>query len=199
MRMLNALAPLLILVTGAALATPKVGEPAPAFSATDSNGKTVKLSDYNGKYVVLEWTNDGCPFVKKHYGSGNMQSTQKDAVAQGAVWLSVVSSAPGKQGYVDGADANRLTKDRGAAPTAVLLDPRGDLGRLYEAKTTPHLFVIDKSGKLIYAGAIDSVASSDPEDIKDSTNYVKAALAESAAGKPVSHPVTKPYGCSVKY
>lgn len=193
-----ALAAASLTATGA-LASAKVGEPAPAFSATDSNGKTVSLADFKGKPVVLEWTNAECPFVKKHYGSGNMQATQKAAAADGAVWLSVISSAAGKQGNVSGAQANALTKDRKATPNHVLLDPKGELGQLYDAKTTPHMFVIDKTGKLIYAGAIDSVPSADPADIAGATNYVKTALAESLAGKPLSHPVTKPYGCGIKY
>lgn len=182
-----------------AWAAPSVGAPAPAFSAVDSNGKTVSLADYKGKHVVLEWTNDGCPFVKKHYGSGNMQSLQKEFTAQNVIWLSVISSAPGQQGYVDGAAANKLTAARGAAPTAVLLDPKGDIGRLYGAKTTPHLFVIDPAGKLEYAGGIDSIASPDPADIAGATPFLKVALSEALAGKPISTPVTKPYGCSVKY
>ena len=187
------------LVSSLVLAVPKVGEPAPAFSATDSKGKALTLGDYKGKYVVLEWTNADCPFVKKHYGSGNMQSTQKAAVDQGAVWLSVISSAPGKQGHVDGAQANALTAARSAAPTQVLLDPKGELGRLYEAKTTPHIFIINPEGKLIYAGAIDDTPSADTADIAGAKNYVKTALAEAKAGKPVTDAVTQPYGCSVKY
>lgn len=190
---------LALVFASSSAAAVKPGEPAPAFSANDSNGKTVQLSDFKGKYVVLEWTNDGCPFVRKHYSSGNMQATQKEAIAQGAVWLSVISSAPGREGFVDGAAANKLTRDRGAAPTHVLLDPKGDLGHLYGAKTTPHMFVIDREGRLIYAGAIDSIASADADDINGATNYVKTALAESMAGKPVSHPLTHSYGCSVKY
>ncbi|WP_022977622.1 thioredoxin family protein [Nevskia ramosa] len=185
--------------SAAAWAAPSVGAPAPAFSAVDSNGKTVSLADYKGKHVVLEWTNDGCPFVKKHYGSGNMQSLQKEFTAQNVVWLSVISSAPGQQGYVDGAAANKLTAARGATPTAVLLDPKGDIGRLYGAKTTPHLFVIDPAGKLEYAGGIDSIASPDPADIAGATPFLKVALTEALAGKAISTPVTKPYGCSVKY
>lgn len=181
-----------------AQAVPKVGEPAPAFSATDSNGKTVQLSDYRGKFVVLEWSNAECPFVKKHY-SGNMQSLQKEETAKGVAWLTVISSAPGKQGNVDGAQANRLTKERGAAPTAVLLDPSGKIGHAYDAKTTPHLFVVDPKGTLVYMGGIDSIASADAEDIPAAKPYVKLALAEAMAGKPITEAVTKPYGCSIKY
>lgn len=199
MHLVKALALSLSLAATGALAAPKVGEPAPAFTATDSQGKTVSLADFKGKFVVLEWTNNECPFVVKHYKSGNMQATQKDAIAQGAVWLSVVSSAPGKQGHVDGKRADELSKERGATPSHVLLDPSGAVGRLYEAKTTPHMYLIGKDGKLLYAGGIDSIPSADPADIKDATNYVKVALAEAAAGKPVSNPVTKPYGCSIKY
>ncbi|HEY0916949.1 MAG TPA: thioredoxin family protein [Solimonas sp.] len=185
-------------VTAAAQAAPKVGEPAPAFSATDSNGKTVQLSDYRGKFVVLEWSNAECPFVKKHY-AGNMQSLQKEETAKGVTWLTVISSAPGKQGHVDGKQANALTKERGAAPTAVLLDPSGKIGHAYDAKTTPHMFVIDPKGTLVYMGGIDSIASADAEDIPKAKPYVKLALAEALAGKPVTEAVTKPYGCGIKY
>ncbi len=198
MRIAPLLACSLILAAGMAAAAPKVGQPAPAFSAVNSLGKTVKLSDYAGKFVVLEWTNDGCPFVKKHY-HGNMQGLQKDATAKGAVWLSVISSAPGQQGHVDGAGAERLTRERGAAPSAVLLDASGTVGRLYEAKTTPHMFIIDPKGTLVYAGGIDSIPSADPADIAQAKPYVKTALAQAMAGQPVAEAVTKPYGCSVKY
>lgn len=187
------------LVAGSAFAAPKVGQPAPAFSATDSHGKTVKLADYQGKFVVLEWTNDGCPFVKKHYQGGNMQGLQKAATAEGAIWLTVISSAPGKQGHLSGAQADALTQSRGAAPSAVLLDEAGTVGHLYDAKTTPHMFIVDPKGTLIYAGGIDSIPSADAEDIAKAKPYVKTALAEAMAGKPVTDAVTKPYGCSVKY
>lgn len=189
----------LALAAGSASAAARVGEAAPAFSLPDSNGKTVSLADFRGKTVVLEWTNDQCPFVRKHYGSGNMQSLQKYATGKGAVWLSIISSAPGKEGYVTGAEANTLTKTRGAAPSAVLLDGNGAVGHAYGAKTTPHMFVIDPAGKLVYMGGIDSIASADPDDIKSATPYVKVALDESMAGKPVSHAVTAPYGCGVHY
>lgn len=182
-----------------AQAAAKVGEPAPAFAAIDSNGKTVNLADYKGKTVVLEWTNHECPFVRKHYGSGNMQALQKDAAGQGVVWLSVISSAPGKQGHVDAGKANELTASRGAAPSAVLLDAKGTVGRLYGAKTTPHMYIVNPEGKLIYAGGIDSIASADPADIPKATPFVKVALEESRSGKPVSQALTAPYGCSVKY
>ena len=192
------LAAALLAVAGLAHAAPKVGEPAPDFTLTGSDGKPYALSSFKGKYVVLEWTNHGCPFVQKHYG-GNMQAQQKAATGRGAVWLSIISSAPGKQGHVDAAQANELTKSRGAAPTAVLLDPSGDVGRKYDAKTTPHMFIVAPDGKLIYMGGIDSIPSADPDDIAKATPYVKVALAEALAGKPVSNPSTRPYGCSVKY
>jgi hypothetical protein len=177
----------------------RVNAPAPDFSATDSYGKTQKLSAFKGKIVVLEWTNNGCPFVGKHYGSGNMQSLQKKYTGQGVVWLTVVSSAPGTQGYVDAAGANRDTQSRGAAPTAVLLDPTGALGHLYGAQATPHMYVIDPQGQLVYMGAIDDTPSADPSDIGRSKNYVAAAIDAVKAGQPVGVPATKAYGCSVKY
>lgn len=189
----------LMLVATTATAAPKIGEPAPAFSLAGSDGKPHALSDYKGRYVVLEWTNDGCPFVRKHYGSGNMQSLQKEETGKGVTWLSIVSSAPGKEGYVDAAKATELTKARKAAPTVVLLDPAGEAGHAYGARTTPHMFVIAPDGTLIYMGGIDSIASADVEDIAKATPYVKVALAEAMAGKPVTNAVTKPYGCSVKY
>ena len=187
------------LMTATAYAAPEVGKPAPDFSAVDSNGKSVSLSDYRGKIVVLEWTNDGCPYVKKHYSSGNMQSLQKDETSKGIVWLTVISSAPGAQGYVDGAAANELTKSRGAAPTAVLLDPDGKVGHLYDARTTPHMFIVNADGTLVYMGGIDDKATTNEADIGSAKNYVRAALGEVLAGKPVEQAVTRPYGCSVKY
>jgi peroxiredoxin len=182
-----------------ALAGPAVGQPAPAFSAVDASGKTVALADYKGRPVVLEWTNDGCPFVKKHYDSGNMQQLQKTYTAKNVAWLTVISSAPGKQGHADGAKAKQLSADRGATPTTVLLDDSGTVGRLYDAKTTPHLFVIDAAGTLVYAGGIDSLPTADPADIAAAEPYVKNALDELLAGKPVTAAKTKPYGCSIKY
>jgi len=175
------------------------GKPAPDFTATDSNGRSHKLSDLKGKTVVLEWTNDGCPYVRKHYGSGNMQALQKDAADKGIVWLTVISSAKGEQGHVDGAGANRLTADRKATPAAVLLDPAGTIGRAYGAKTTPHMYVIDKDGKLVYNGAIDDKPTANTADIKGARNYVKEALAAVTEGKPVAVASTRAYGCSVKY
>ena len=188
-----------LLISGAAYAAPEPGKPAPDFSAINSNGKTVRLSDFRGKIVVLEWTNDGCPYVQKHYNSGNMQSLQKDETSRGVVWLTVISSAPGTQGYVDGTEANALTKSRGAAPTEVLLDPEGKVGHLYEARTTPHMFVVSKDGTLAYMGGIDDKPTTNPADIRTAKNYVRAALDEVMAGKTVEKAVTRPYGCSVKY
>lgn len=180
-------------------AAPKIGEPAPDFTLPGADGKSYSLGSFKGKYVVLEWTNHECPFVKKHYQSGNMQAQQKELTGKGAVWLSIVSSAKGKQGHVDAAQASELTKQRGAAPTAVLLDPAGEVGRKYDAKTTPHMYIVAPDGKLIYRGGIDSIPSADPGDIASATPYVKVALAEAMAGKPVTNASTKPYGCSVKY
>jgi peroxiredoxin len=177
----------------------RVGERAPDFTATDSNGKVHKLSEYAGKYVVLEWHNRGCPFTAKHYNSGNMQRLQHEWTARGVIWLTVISSAPGKQGYVTAADENAFLKEANASPTAVLLDPTGALGHRYDAKTTPHMFIIDPQGTLIYNGAIDDRATTDTVDIAGSKNYVSLALGEALAGKPVSTPSTRPYGCSVKY
>lgn len=188
-----------MLVAGASHAAAKVGEPAPAFTLSGSDGKSYSLTDFKGRYVVLEWTNHECPFVKKHYKSGNMQAQQKELTGKGAVWLSVISSAPGKQGHVDAATASELTKARGAAPTAVLLDPSGEVGRKYDAKTTPHMYIVAPDGRLIYMGGIDSVPSADADDIPGATPYVKVALAEAMAGKPVSNASSRPYGCSVKY
>jgi peroxiredoxin len=188
-----------VLMTASAHAAPQVGKPAPEFTAVDSNGKTVRLADFRGKTVVIEWTNDGCPYVKKHYTSNNMQALQKEETAKGVVWLTVISSAPGAQGHVTGVEANKLTETRGAAPTAVLLDPEGDLGHLYDARTTPHMFIVNRDGALVYMGGIDDKPTSDPADIKAARNYIRAALDNLAAGAPVENAVTRPYGCSVKY
>ena len=185
--------------TAIAIAAPEIGKPALAFTAVDSNGKTHALGDFKGKTVILEWTNDGCPYVKKHYNAGNMQKIQKDLTAEGAVWLSVISSAPGKQGHVDGKGANDLTTSRGAAPSAVLLDPKGTIGRAYEAQTTPHMYVIDGKGVLRYMGAIDDKPSTDAATIPGARSYVREAVAAVKAGKPVEVTATDPYGCSVKY
>ena len=188
----------IVALAAPALAAPQVGQPAPAFRAVDSNGKTHSLADFKGKTVVLEWTNAECPFVKKHYG-GNMQALQKAATKDGVVWLSVNSGAPGKQGHVDGAAANAVVKAKGAAPTAYLLDPQGTIGRAYAAKTTPHMYVIDPTGKLVYMGGIDDTPTANPADIKTAMNFVTAALADVKAKRPVAVSTSKPYGCSVKY
>jgi len=178
---------------------PRIGEPAPDFIGTDSYGKTVALKDLRGRTVVLEWSNDGCPFVGKHYRSGNMQALQKEAVEQGVVWLTILSSAPGSQGNATAAKANVLTRSRGASPTAVLLDSTGAIGHAYDARTTPHMFVIDKAGVLAYMGGIDDKPTTDVADIATAKNYVRLALSAVAAGKPVQDAVTRPYGCSIKY
>ncbi|MBI3348903.1 MAG: redoxin domain-containing protein [Burkholderiales bacterium] len=188
-----------LILPALAHAATNVDAPAPAFTASTADGKTVSLADFKGKIVVLEWTNHDCPFVRKHYGSSNMQSQQKAATAQGVVWLQVISSAPGQQGFVDGATARKLNADRGAAPTATLLDPKGDLGRLYGAQTTPHLYVIKADGTLAYKGGIDSIASADKADIAKAEPYVTEALAAVAAGRQVEKASTRPYGCSIKY
>jgi peroxiredoxin len=181
------------------LAAPRSGDQAPAFTATDSNGQTHNLSDFKGRFVVLEWTNSGCPFTRKHYGSGNMQKLQKEWTAKGVVWLSVLSSAPGKEGYKSASEENAYVKQVNASPTAVLMDPKGDLGHLYGATATPHMFVIDPSGKVVYAGAIDDKPTPDEDDIAGAKNYVRAALTEATSGKPVTTASTQAYGCSVKY
>ncbi len=176
----------------------KIGEKAPIFTATDSNGVEHTLSDFLGKTVVLEWTNHECPFVKKHYDSGNMQALQVEA-GDDVIWLSIVSSAEGKQGFVDGAQANEQTLIREASPTAVLLDASGTVGKMYNAKTTPHMFVIDTAGTLVYAGAIDDNTSANPADALTANNYVRAALNDLKAGESVKVTETKAYGCGVKY
>jgi AhpC/TSA family len=177
----------------------KVGEPAPNFTATDSNGKAHTLAAYRGKFVVLEWHNQGCPYTQKHYNSGNMERLQREWTQKGVIWLTVISSAPGTQGYVTAEQENDYLRRMKAAPTAALLDPSGALGHLYSAKTTPHMFIINPEGVLIYDGAIDDKPTSDPEDIATAHNYVSLALTEAMAGKPVSTPTSRPYGCSVKY
>lgn len=176
-----------------------VGDQAPDFTGVDSHGKSHKLSDYRGKFVVLEWHNNGCPFTQKHYDSGNMQHLQKEWTDKGVVWFTVISSSPGAQGYVTADQENEYMQKMHAAPTAALLDPKGDIGHLYGAKTTPHMFVIDQQGRLIYNGAIDDKASTDPSDVNGARNYVSAALEQAKAGQPVAVASTRPYGCSVKY
>ncbi len=175
------------------------GEPAPDFTATDTYGRTHRLSDYRGKFVVLEWQNRGCPYTRKHYETGNMQRLQKQWTARGVVWLTIISSAPGKQGYMTAEEANQYFAQMGAAPTAVLLDPQGTVGHLYDARTTPEIYIIDPKGVLIYQGAIDDKPTTNPEDIKTARNYVDLVLGQAMAGQPVTISATRPYGCSVKY
>jgi hypothetical protein len=176
-----------------------IGAKAPDFTAMDSNGKTQSLGAYKGKFIVLEWLNRQCPFVKKHYNSGNMQRLQKTYTGKGVIWFSIISSAPGKQGYCTPEEANAFVRENGAAPTAVLLDTQGTVGRLYGANTTPHMFIINADGVLVYDGAIDDKASTDTADISGAKNYVQSALDEILAGQPVSVATSQPYGCSVKY
>jgi peroxiredoxin len=183
-----------------AAASLTLGAAAPGFTATGADGKPVSLAAFKGKTVVLEWTNDGCPYVRKHYdASGNIPKLQKEATASGVVWLQVISSAPGTQGHTDGPGALRLNQQRGAAPTSVVLDPKGELGRRYGATVTPHLFIINAQGTLVYKGGIDSIPSSRADDIPKAEPYVRLALADIAAGRPVAQAVTRPYGCTVKY
>ena len=187
------------LVAAPGLAEVQVGKPAPNFKANDVNGRVVSLSDFRGKTVVLEWNNPECPFVRKHYSSRNMQETQTAAKKDAVIWLTINSSAPGKQGHVDGAKAKSMIAAQKAQPTAYLLDPKGVLGKGYGAKTTPHMFIINKAGTLVYAGGIDNKPSPNPADIKGARNHVLAALAELKSGKTVSVVTSRPYGCSVKY
>lgn len=177
----------------------QAGAQAPAFQAVDATGRTRSLDEFAGKMVVLEWSNDQCPYVKKHYETGNMQVLQRDATAQGVVWLTIVSSAPGKQGYVTGAEAQRLTASRNAAPTAVLLDSSGEVGRLYGARTTPHMYVISPSRALVYQGGIDDKNSADHATVQGARNYVREALVAVRAGRTPAVTAAPPYGCSIKY
>ena len=183
----------------ASAAVAKVDQPAPGFELVDSEGKTRSLSEFAGRTVVLEWTNHKCPFVGKHYDAGNMQAQQRAATADGVVWLTINSSAPGKQGHVDGAGAEEVRRDVGAAQTAYLLDPEGVAGRAYGAKTTPHMYIITPDGKIAYNGAIDSIKSNKVDDVPKATNYVLAGLASLKAGKQPAPALTVPYGCDVKY
>ncbi len=189
------------LVTPAfALNSPTVGAAAPVFTAAGADGKPVSLTAYRGKTVVLEWTNDGCPYVRKHYvSSDNIPKLQKEAIASGVVWLQVLSSAPGTQGHADGPGALRLNQQRNAAPSAAVLDADGKVGRAYGAAVTPHIFIVDAQGKLVYKGGIDSIPSARADDIAKAEPYVKLALADVAAGRPVAQSSTRPYGCTVKY
>jgi peroxiredoxin len=187
------------IVAAFSLAAVSASAHAPAFEGTNSNGEPVKLSDFAGKIVVLEWTNPDCPFVKKFYGAGKMQELQKAYTEKGVVWLTIASSAPGKQGHYDAAAWNQMIADKGIASTAVIPDPDGVIGRAYGARTTPHMFVIGADGEIAYQGAMDDKPSTESADIAGAKNYVAAALDELIAGQPVSHAASQPYGCSVKY
>jgi hypothetical protein len=182
-----------------AFAAATVGQKAPDFTAKDATGKTVNLADFKGKTVVLEWVNPGCPYVRKHYGGGNMQSTQKDAVSKGVVWLAINSTDTAHQDYLAPAALQSWMAEQKAAATHTLMDESGSIGQQYAARTTPHMYIISPQGNLVYAGGIDSIASARADDIKQATNYIKQSLGETLAGKPISAATTKPYGCSVKY
>ncbi|MBP6897351.1 MAG: thioredoxin family protein [Gammaproteobacteria bacterium] len=188
-----------LLINAQAHAAPTVGQKAPDFVAVDTSGQRHQLSDFAGRYVVLEWTNPGCPFVRKHYGSGNMPATQKAATARGAVWLAINSTERAASDYLPPAELAAWMKAQSGAPTAVLMDEDGIVGQAYGARTTPHIFIIDPQGVLVYAGGIDSIASARPDDIRTATNYVNQALADAFGGRPISVASTKPYGCSIKY
>lgn len=176
----------------------RTGVKAPDFSVVDVNGKTQRLSDFAGKTVILEWSNHDCPYVRKHYNSATMQNLQRDMTKDGIVWLTVISSPPGEQGYVNAAQAKELTASRNAAPSNVLLDPKGTMGRAYRAQTTPHMYIIDDKGTLVYAGAIDDKPSASSGSLNGARSYVRQAISELKAGKPMSQPTTKAYGCSIK-
>ncbi len=194
------LAPLIVgaaLLAGAQAAT--VGQPAPDFTLKDVNGRTVRLSDYRGRHVVLEWNNPGCPFVRKHYDSGNMQALQKEAAAKNVVWLAINSTEASHGDYLPPAQLGRWMSEQKAAPAATLMDEDGSVGRAYAARVTPHMYIVDAQGRLVYAGAIDSIPSGRAEDIRTATNYVRQGLGEALAGKPVSQSTTRPYGCTIKY
>lgn len=182
-----------------AVAASAVGQPAPDFSLTSTDGKRVRLTDFRGKHVVLEWTNPGCPFVRKHYGADNMQATQRDAAAKGVIWLAINSTETGSVDYLKPAQLVAWLSGHHAAVTATLMDEDGEVGKAYGARTTPHMYIVGPQGTLLYAGGIDSIASAKVEDIKVAVNYVRQGLAEALSGKALSAPVTKPYGCSVKY
>lgn len=184
---------------GTALAAATVGQPAPAFTATDASGKRVSLADFKGKHVVLEWVNPGCPYVVKHYSSSNMQGTQKEATAKGVVWLAVNSTASDHSDYKTPAAMAQWMQQQKAAASATLMDADGKVGRAYGARTTPHMYIVDPQGVLVYAGGIDNKPSSNPADVATATNHVKVALGDALAGKPISVASTRPYGCSVKY
>jgi len=185
--------------TGSAFASPDIGKPAPAFTARTADGKTVDLQSLKGKIVVLEWTNHDCPYVRMHYNANNMQKLQKESTATGVVWLQIISSQPGRQGFLEGPQALKVNADRNASPTNTVLDPDGKIGKLYAAQTTPHMFVIDAQGLLVYKGGIDSIPSSRPDTLPKAVNYVRETLAAVAANKPVPNPSTRAYGCTIHY
>jgi peroxiredoxin len=200
MMTVRSLLTLALLMTGGLLnAAPAIGKAAPEFNAADSYGKAHALSQYRGKWVVLEWLNHDCPYVRKHYNGDAMQALQKKYAGQGVIWLSVVSSAPGKQGHFPNERANQLTKEKNAAPHAVLVDSAGTMGRAYDARTTPHMFVIDPAGNIVYMGGIDDKPTAKAADLQTARPHVDIALQEAMAGKPVSVPTSQPYGCNVKY
>jgi Redoxin len=183
----------------AAEASVATGAPAPNFRVHDATGATRTLTEFAGRTVVLEWTNNGCPYVRKHYGSGNMQALQQQATADGVVWLQVISSAPGEQGYLDGPGALARVQADNAHPSATLLDPTGAMGHAYGARNTPHMFIIGGDGRVLYQGAIDDRPSARPASLEGANNFVRAALEDIAANRPVRVAETTPYGCSVKY
>ncbi|MCC5856229.1 MAG: redoxin domain-containing protein [Idiomarina sp.] len=187
------------MIAASAMASPEIGQPAPDFRVVDTQGQYHTLSDFSGRTVMLEWTNHDCPFVVKHYRTDNMQSLQREMTGEGAVWLTVISSAPGTQGHVSPARADELTATRNAAPTAVLLDESGEMGRAYDARVTPHMYVIDENGILKYAGGIDSIPSANPDDVPRADPYFANAARAVLNGSDVERPVTRPYGCTVKY
>ena len=199
--MKNFLIAILFIFANASFAFIEIDSLAPDFELTDTFGKKVSLDSFKGKKVVLEWTNHGCPFVAKHYSTGNMQSTQSFAKENGAIWLSIISSAPGTQGFVSSSEANELTTSRKAIPSHVLFDPDGTVGRIYDAKTTPHMYIIDEQGLLKYQGAIDDAGGRGfmSKNLLEAKNYVKRSLKEMEKGNEITNPITKPYGCSVKY
>ena len=199
MKKLIATAALAAVLAFPAAASPEVGKEAPAFTAQTADGKTIDLKSLRGKIVVLEWTNHDCPYVRMHYGANNMQTLQKEAADKGIVWLQVISSPPGRQGYVDGLTAIKLNDDRKAAPANTLLDPKGKVGMLYGAQTTPHMYVIDAKGTLVYKGGIDSIPSARADSLPKAVNYVRETLQAVVANKPVPNPSTRPYGCTIHY
>jgi peroxiredoxin len=198
-RLVLAAGGVLVLAPGLAAAAPTLGGPAPAFQAMDADGHTRSLADFAGKIVVLEWTSSDCPYCGKHYGSGTMQALQKKAVKDGVVWLTISSSAPGREGYFTPKTARAWRAKVGSHATAILLDGAGTIGRAYGARATPHMFVIDKAGRVVYMGGIDDRPYADPASLKGAKPYVANALADLKAGRPVAEPVSAPYGCSVRY